>query len=259
MKKIQLKDFSEEKDYLYAEIKQALKVNDLKRFNIKVILVDEYDVISNVLGLLESNYKRRNIFISGSASDYGTWGEKRSWEFASLLSKEIINNGNNIVTGFGLGIGSCVISSALEEIYKSRTQRVEERLISRPFPQNTTGKIPIPELWTIHRNNMIQSVGISIFMFGNKIDSSTGTVIDANGMIEEFEICVKQGVVPIPIGVTGFTAKKIWGIVTGNFSKYLPDMQLEHEYQIIGHEGLKDEDIIQTVIRIINKLEKRKK
>jgi hypothetical protein len=258
MKKIQISDFLNEHDFLYAEIKQGLKVNDLKRFNIKVILVNEYVDITNVLESLEFNCKRRNIFISGSATDYGTWGEKRSLEFASLLSKEIINNGNNIVTGFGLGVGSCIISGALEEIYKSRNQRVEERLISRPFPQNTTGKILMPELWTIHRNNMIQNVGISIFMFGNKINT-LGKVIEANGMIEEFEICVKQGAIPIPIGVTGFTTKKIWEIVTGDFKKYVIDMHLESEYQTLGDESLKDEDIIQTVIRIINKLEKRKK
>lgn len=254
MKKVQPSDFKEEKEFLYAEIKQELKVKDLKRFNIKVLLVERYSEITDVLRVLEFNYKRRNVFLSGSASDYGEWGESRSLNFASLLSKRIIQNGNNIVTGFGLGVGSCIISGALEEIYQTRTNTVEERLITRPFPQSTTGKISLPELWTKYRNDMIENVGISIFIFGNKIDTSTGEVIEANGMIEEFEISVGKGAVPIPIGVTGFTARKLWEIVIADFDKYIPDKKLEPYYRVIGEEGHPDEEIIQNVVNIINHL-----
>lgn len=259
MKQVQREDFKDESDFLYAEVKQKLKVNDLKRYSIKVLLVKQYEDITNILKEVEQQYKRRNIFVSGSASDYGSWGEKRCLEFASNLSKSIINNGNNIVTGFGLGVGSCVIAGALEEIYKTRNQRVEERLISRPFPQNTTGQISREELWTKHRNNMIQNVGISIFLFGNKIDASTGTVIEANGMIEEFEISLYHGVIPIPIGATGFTAKKIWETVLDDFDRCVPAVELKDKYQLLGDESQADEALIKTVIEIVNKLEKRKK
>ncbi|MDR9857674.1 SIR2 family protein [Paenibacillus sp. VCA1] len=259
MKKVQRDDFKSESEFLYAEIKQNLKVNDLRRYSIKVLLVNQYEDITSLLKELEQQYKRRNIFVSGSASDYGTWGERRCLEFSSNLSKAIIKNGNNIVTGFGLGVGSCVISGALEEIYETRSQRVEERLISRPFPQNTTGQIPINELWTKHRNNMIQNVGISVFMFGNKIDSATGDIIDANGMIEEFEISLSHRVIPIPIGATGFTAKKIWETVLRDFDRYVPDAELKDKYQLLGDTSQTDEVLIRSVIEIVNKLEKRKK
>lgn len=259
MKKVLPKDFQNEQEFNYAEVRQNLKVNDLKRYGIKVLLVSEYEEITEVLNELEQHYKRRNVFVSGSATDYGTWGERRCLEFASHLSKGIINNGNNIVTGFGLGVGSCVISGALEEIYKTRNYRVEERLISRPFPQNTTGQIPLQELWTTHRNNMIQNVGISIFIFGNKIDALTGETLEANGMIEEFEISIKYGIVPIPIGVTGFTARKLWEMVIGDFERYVPDKTLKAEYQLLGEEGRTDNEVIHTVIGLVNKLEKRKR
>jgi len=259
MKQVQRDDFKEESDFLYAEIKQKLKVNDLKRYSIKVLLVSQYEDITAILKEVEQQYKRRNLFVSGSASNYGNWGEQRCLEFASNLSKKIIQNGNNIVTGFCLGVGSCVISGALEEIYKTRSQRVEDRLISRPFPQNTTGQIPIKELWTKHRNNMIQNVGISIFMFGNKIDASSGAVIEANGIIEEFEISVNHGAIPIPIGATDFTARKIWGTVISDFGRYVPQAGLEDKYQLLGDVNQTDEALINTVIEIVNMLEKRKR
>lgn len=259
MKKVQREDFNEETEFHYAEIKQKLKVNDLKRYSIKVLLVNEYPDITTILKELEQQYKRRNVFISGSASNYGSWGEKRCLEFASNLSKAIIKNGNNIVTGFGLGVGSCVISGALEEIYKTRSQRVEERLISRPFPQNTTGQIPLNELWTTHRNNMIQNVGISVFIFGNKIDISTGNVTQASGMIEEFKISLSCGAVPIPIGATGFTAKEIWETVMREFDCYVPIPSLKPLFSLLGDETKSDEALIKTVIEIIKKLANRNK
>ncbi|GGJ13626.1 SIR2 family protein [Paenibacillus hunanensis] len=258
MRKVQRKDFKKLKDFQYAQIKQNLKLNDLKRYSIKVLLVDEYEDITKILKDLEKQYKRRDVFISGSASNYGDWGEERSLRFASNLSKAIIDNDNNIVTGFGLGIGSCIISGALEKIYSKRNRKVEERLISRPFPQDTTGQIPLKELWTKHRNNMIQNVGIAIFIFGNKVDSSTGDIVEANGMNEEFEISLAQDVIPIPIGATGFTAKKLWNRVLDNFEDYVHDSKLKGSYQLLGDSNQTDEKLIETIIEIINKLEKRK-
>lgn len=258
MKRVQQVDYTDYKDFLYAEVQQDLKVKDLKRFNIKVLLVDRYEEITEVLRTLELNHKRRNIFISGSATVYGEWGESRSYQFANDLSKRIIQNGNNISTGFGLGVGSCIISGALEEIYKQRSTRVDDRLISRPFPQNAANGIVLKHLWTQHRNEMIDKVGISVFIFGNKVNEA-GDVVDANGMIEEFEITVEKRVIPIPVGVTGFTAKKIWDIVMDDFDLYVPENTLEQLYRNLGDEGQTDSEIIDTVIAIVNHLEKRKR
>ncbi|MBR9687733.1 hypothetical protein CWB36_19865 [Bacillus cereus] len=258
MKKVQRSEYEKESDFLYAEIRQELKIKDLKRFNIKVLLVEEYSEITDVLRVLEVKSKQKNIFISGSASNYGDWGEKRSFEFASSLSKQLIRNGNNIVTGFGLGVGSCVLSGALEEIYKVRTKRVEERLISKPFPQAAAAEVDLRKLWTIHRNNIIDNIGISIFIFGNKINESNGEVLDAEGVIEEFNISVDKGSMPIPIGVTGFTSKKLWETVMGDFNKYIPDQKLEKYYRVIGNDECKDEEVIRNVIHIINHLKRSK-
>lgn len=78
-----------------------------------------------------------------------------------------------------------------------------------PFPQYENEKKKLAERWTENRNEMISSAGICIFIFGNKIDDN-GEIVDANGMFEEFEIAKKTGKIIIPIGSTGFTAKKIF-------------------------------------------------
>lgn len=259
MKKVKEQDFKKKEEFIYSEVKQKLKSNDLRRYGIKVIFVNDYEEITKILQGLESYYKRKNIFISGSAHKYGNWSEQQAWEFASQLSKEMIKNGNNIVTGFGLGIGSCIIAGALEEIYETHSQRVEERLISRPFPQNVDGKMSKQKLWSVHRENMIKNVGIALFIFGNKIDTSTNTLVDANGMIEEYEICLKQGVIPIPIGKTGYIAEKLWEKVLVDMETFIKDKNLIEDYNLLNDKKLNNNETIKAVISLINKLEKRKK
>lgn len=254
MKRLTLADFENDTyRYSYALTKFNYKIEDLKRYGINVLLVDSYSEITDILKTVGTQCKRANIFISGSASDYGTWGVDRVGAFCSTLSKRLLNAKKNIVTGFGLGIGSFVISAGLEEIYYNQKDSIDKRLKLRPFPQVSSGGIDIKELWTNYRKEMLENVGISIFVFGNKFDSSHN-LINANGMIEEFDLSISSGAVPIPIGVTGFTTKDLWDKVISNFDKYIPDSSLKELYQAIGDGTKTDEEIIDCVIKIVNKL-----
>ncbi|WP_337982726.1 SIR2 family protein [Lysinibacillus sp. C5.1] len=256
MKKVNQKDYKTTDEFKYAEIKQELKIKDLKRYRINVLLVDEYEEITTILQHIENLVRRKNIFISGSASDFGEWGENKAFQFSTNLSKAIIRNGNNIVSGFGLGIGSCIIAGALEEIYERKEKHVEDRLKSRPFPQNSSGEIPLNELWTRYREEMLSNVGISLFIFGNKKDKTTGETILANGMEEEFNISIQNGSIPIPIGATGFTALRLWKIVMNDLEKYVKNDSLQSLYKDLGDSSKSEQELIETVIKIINKLTK---
>src|SRR5690606_13139787 len=126
-----------------------------------------------------------------------------------------------IVSGFGLGIGSIVINGALDYKINSNYRNLDDLLILRPFPQIQSGKNSIKEVWSEYRNDMISQAGISIFMFGNK--NVEDKIVDSNGMMEEFEICLTNGVVPIAIGMTGYVSKKLWKKTTESMDKYYPD------------------------------------
>jgi len=73
-------------------------------------------------------------------------------------------------------------------------------------------------------------------------------------MVEEFELSVSNGAVPIPIGVTGYVTKELWDTVINNFDKYIPDPSLKDLYQAIGDVTRTDEEIIDCVLKIVNKL-----
>ncbi|MDN3017177.1 SIR2 family protein [Paenibacillus sp. BSR1-1] len=254
MKKVNRVDYTTDDDFRYAEIKQELKIKDLKRYRINVLLVDEYQDITLILQHVENIVKRKNIFISGSAIEYGHWSEAGAFKFTSNLSRAIIKNRNNIVSGFGLGIGSCIISGALEELYERNENKIEERLKLRPFPQNTVGRIPLNDLWTKYRTEMMENVGISIFVFGNKEDKETGKITLANGMIEEFNIAIDNGIIPIPVGATGFTAENLWKTVMDDFDRYVGIESLKQLYINLNNHEKQPEELIEVVLYIVNEL-----
>lgn len=255
MKKIKRSDYSNDTEFQYAEIKQELKIKDLKRYKIIVLLVSEYQDITNILNRLEKSIVYKNIFISGSATTFGDWEEEEVYKFSANLSKAIVKKNSNIVTGFGLGIGSSVISGALEELYKMKEKNIEKRLKSKPFPQNSAGDMPIKELWTKYRKEMLTNVGISIFIFGNKKDENDD-IIEANGMLEEFEFSIKNGALPIPIGATGFTAHELWKKVNENFDRYIGIQSVKPLFEQLNNKDNSKKDLIRLVIDIIEEVER---
>lgn len=235
--------------YKEDEIKQNLRVKDLRRYGINTILVNEYDEITKVLQRIYIKYKLSNVFISGSAEEYGSFKNEISEEFIHKLSKRLVKEGYNVITGFGLGVGSFVINGVLDEVYSKRNF-IEDRLIMRPFPQKNSGDKSLNELWTEYRNEMISLAGVSIFLFGNKKDKESGEIINANGMIEEFEIAKLKDNFIIPIATTGYSSAVIMNEVKNDLQKY---WYLKESLSILESE--KDiNKIIDEVIKIINKI-----
>lgn len=198
-------------DFDYRKRKQELFIGDLKRVGIQTVLVDDYQEITEILLEVEKSQKQKTIFISGAAEDYAPYSQKAVESFVSSLTQEILKLGYRVVTGFGLGIGSSVISGAVKYLLENRLKIDEDHLILRPFPQNEEGK----QLWTAYRKDMISYAGISIFLFGNKIDSE-GKIVDSNGMQEEFDISKTNGNTLLPVGGTGSISRNLWKSVSDN-------------------------------------------
>jgi hypothetical protein len=222
IKKVNIDDFQNRADYEYEARKQELFIDDLKRYKIKALLIEEYSEITDILMAIEKRINHDNIFISGSAEDYGSWGKGKAIEFINDLSKRLIKENYDIISGFGVGVGSYVITGALEQIYLRNKVINDDRLVLRPFPQGIEDEEKRNTLWKKYRQDMISRAGISIFIFGNKKDSNTNEIIDANGVRSEFKIAREQGNILIPVGVTGFMATELWDIINNSFSDFYP-------------------------------------
>lgn len=245
-RKVNRNDYSEEMEYLYDLNKQKLFFEDLtKRYHIKPIVVDEYSEITEILKCIERKINSKNIFISGSAEEYGQWEETEAKDFIQLLSENIIARGYNIVSGFGLGVGSYVITGALNQIYMKDRKIDDKRLLLRPFPQGIVDENTRKALWKKYREDMISHSGIAIFIYGNKKDKATGKIVDADGMYEEFEIAKNQGKLIVPIGCTGYVAERIWNELSSQFETFYRNNSPELR---IAFEELNKKDTVENLI-----------
>lgn len=246
-------DFLDNESYLYAKIKQDLKIEDLRRYGIHSILIKEYSDITNILKEIEKRLKRSHIFISGAAHTYEPYTEEQAKELIHNLSYQLAKKEYKIISGYGLGIGSIVINGALEYKYQSNYRNLDDLLILRPFPQIQSGNKSIPERWTEYRHEIISQAGIAIFLFGNKLDKE-GNIVLSNGMEEEFDICLKHNVIPIPIGCTGHISKVLFEKIKQNnlYSEYA---ELLDSLNKLNQSNLNNEEIIFLVLNIIDKLQ----
>ena len=200
-------EYEEKEDFQYATIKQELMIEDLFKNGVKVHLIDNYEEITEILRVLSKRYKQRTVFLSGSAYDYSPLSEGEATDFIQTLSKKLVENGYNIVNGYGLGVGTYVINGVAEYAYSNRNIKVGDHLTLMPFPLSATSDKELSETWEEYRKEMIEKCGIAVFLFGNKFKE--GQVVSADGVEEEYEIAKKNGADLIPLGFTGWKAKEL--------------------------------------------------
>lgn len=258
-----LSDFeNNEEEYNYNNIKQDLKIKDLKRYGIQTILIDEYSEITELLKYLKLEIKKQNIFISGAVEDYSPYSQNRAESIINKLSYKIASKGNRIISGFGLGIGSSVINGVLEYTTENKKKHIDNHLLLRPFPQNITDNDKRKMLWRIYREDMLKDAGIALFFFGNKsiqdTDNNNGyKIIDSDGMREEYEIAKSLGVKVIPVGATGSISKKFWEELMQDFDTLYPDnSDLKKIITELGNYTVDDGKLIDLIIQAIEIIQK---
>lgn len=240
----------------YKRRKQELRVDDLKRFGIQTLLIDEYEDLPKILEAIETRFLKQTVFISGSAEEFGDWNRQDAQKFIHSLSASLVRHNFRIVNGFGWGIGSAVINGALEAIYSNPERYSEDQLVMRPFPQFASSPQDLQKLWEEYRQRMISLAGITIFVFGNKPDKD-GKIVEANGVIREWEIAVEKGRVVIPVGVTGFAAQRIWELVSEKPEVYYKDIEwIIPMIAELADSKLIRSELVDKLTRILQRLSK---
>lgn len=243
---------------LRTQRRQELRANSLKKYGLNPLWINDYSDITMILKEVESRFLRTTILISGSADDYGSFGENRAIELLHDLSKTLSQNSYKILTGFGWGVGSAVINGVLENMESERNQNMDNYLIMRPFPQFETKGKQLKELWSEYRQRFIPLAGIAIFVFGNRKNKTTGALEEATGVIDEFYIALENGLLLIPIGATGFVSESLWYKVINSFKDFFPNHEnLLVDFKTLGDSKVENSVIIQTVLKIINRLNSR--
>lgn len=244
------------KDFEYAQRKQDLVTQDLMRFNIRTIFVDDYVDVTRLLAAIDRRFRRRTVLISGSAADYGAWGQAATEEFMSTLAAKLIEMNLRITTGFGLGIGSAVVRGAVQQIYSANRRTIEDQLILRPFPVGITDETTRARTYTRYRDELAAQSGIAIFVMGNKVVD--GNVVLADGVRAEFEVAKSHGLHLIPIGASGWMAQELWNEVMGELGTYFTDdtSKIESMLQPLGQAINDPNDLLTPTLKLIEHLAK---
>lgn len=256
MRKSKRTDHTDDELFKYAQRKQHLRVDDLRRFGIQTLLIDEYDDIPRILREIRSRFLKKTIFVSGSAEEFGGWPKHEALGFVHSVASGLVGNGYRLVNGFGWGIGSAVINGALETIYGNPEKYSEGQLIMRPFPQFPTSTEDLPGLWESYRRRMIALSGIAVFVFGNKADKD-GSVIEAGGVVREFEIAIEIGAVPVPVGATGYASRYIFNEISKDPVRYYgSNLDVWDRVQELASDDVPHRELVGKLIQLLNILSK---
>jgi hypothetical protein len=236
-------------DFEYRRRQQDYFVKDLARIGIHALMVDDYADITRILRAVEARYRTRTIFISGSAHDFHPWLADAAGSFIESLSRSLIAKGFNVVTGFGLGVGPSVISGALQEIQANPKRNSPSQLQAFPFPVTDMSATARRTLYHRQRQRVIGMAGTAIFLFGNK-RNKRGTIVPADGVIEEFSIAKASGLNIIPVGATGWIAKDIAVEVAPLLSKR--SASFRRALSIVNNPASDSSSIVKSILAMAN-------
>jgi hypothetical protein len=235
------------KTFEYEKNKQQLQINDLQRYSIQTYLVEKFSEITGILEDIEKTYLMKNVFVSGSAINFGELGEERIRDLCMHLGERIVDEDYRLVSGVGLNIGDSVVKGSLLRLYEKGVSSIEKKLTVRPFPRNLPPGVNEAEFNQTYRESMIKKCGFAIFISGN---SRTAPEM-SRGILEEFAIASKLNKIPIPIGATGFAARHIWEKIEPDIDTVYSGQVPHHLFQKLNDPGLGNSELLDTVFTIM--------
>lgn len=207
--------------FQYRRRQQDYFVKDLERIGVHALMVDNYSDISRILLAVETCYRSKSVFVSGSAAEFTPWSPDKASQFLENLSAALVSQGSIVVTGFGLGVGPPIIAGAMSEILSKPRTHTSVQLQAHPFPAGASDQSTRRKLYTELRESMVKKAGIAIFVFGNR-RNARGKIEDAKGMLEELSLAREAGLYIIAVGATGWIAAEIAESLVGDSSLRTP-------------------------------------
>jgi hypothetical protein len=263
MRKVQVIDYLNDKNrfsetalekYIQDKKYQELRISDMTHYGIYTILVDDFEQITLMLQYLYNKYITNNVFISGgikpnNLSHYGKFNKhknegsnqlNRAESFLTLLGKSLIDNGFQIYTGFGAGVGNYILSGVLAS--KKNNPLNTDVTNSEIHISSLIGADD--ELKEKIRKRLIEQCSSTIILFGY------GKNKKKSGIFQEYKIAQDYGNYVVPVRSTGFAAKRIYDDLRSK--KKLPD-----NFKFLKDEQ-KVEEIVDGIIRILIEHKKEK-
>jgi hypothetical protein len=235
------------KRFEYELNRQALQIEDLQRYSIQTVLVDEYAEVTTLLESIEQGVHLRSVFVSGSAHEFGDFGENRMRDFCMHLGERLVDHDLKIICGMGLNVGDAVVKGALVRLFSHPETALERHLSLSPFPRSLPPDVVESEFNQRYRQSMIGNAGIAVFIAG-----TSRSAPESVGVLQEFEIAKQMGRIPIPVGSTGFAAKRIWETVNKDLDGTYGGAVSQRLFDRLNTPSLSNDEIIEAIFKVID-------
>jgi hypothetical protein len=240
----------------HAKKRFQLFTDDLQRYGIRTIVVDEFSGITEILRWLEQCYAQKNVFVSGSYPEDGDEAERGFiGRVARGVGRLIARRGLHLISGFGQVVGSNTVSGMIEELYSQRASPAElaKRVTVRPVREVSPEGMTIAEFKRRYREDMISQSGIVIVIGGRRADGI------APGALDEFEIATQQKKVVLPIAATGYAARQIHDRILERPEAHLPPGLTIELFRKLGPTTQSVDDIVATVDACLTVIQGRRR
>ena len=226
--------------------KQTLQIEDLQRYAIQTVLVDEYSEVTDLLLRISRRLELRNVFVSGSAHQSEEFGEDRMRDLCMLLGETLMRRDCRLICGMGLNVGDAVVKGALVRLFMTGDPPSERRLLLRPFPRNLPQDMGEAEFNESYRRAVIKPAGVAVFIAGTSRSAPV-----SKGVIEEYRIARELGKIPVPVGATGFAARQIWDEVKGSRESIYGGRVSERLFNRLADPRLSNKQIVAAIFDVI--------
>jgi hypothetical protein len=131
-------------------------------------------------------------------------------------------------------------------MFELKETPIERRLSLSPFPRNLPDNVSEAEFNHQYREAMIRKAGIAIFIAG-----TSRTAAESRGVLEEYAIARRMGKIPIPIGATGFAARRIWETIDAELQAVYDGTVSRDLFNQLNNPSLSNEQLVNAVFEIV--------
>ncbi|MFC7377730.1 SIR2 family protein [Brevundimonas sp. GCM10030266] len=251
-------DFKTDAEFEARAAQHRLWAQDLRRYGLITVEVDEYSEIPELLKQIERRVASMRVWVSGSWPLEGSAsGAADLYRLSEGVGGLIGRIGRDLVSGSGVLVGSAAIAGFIDALRQEGGWDLDRRLIVRPFLQPLEGKDPDRTQWAALRVEMSRYAGVVIFLGGAKLQD--GILVDADGVFAEYEAARAAGAFILPVGATGGAAKAIADNIRGSdipTTGVRASRPTDDELDRLGDPNNSSEILLAIIGDIINRLSK---
>jgi len=201
-------EYRSDEEYAAKKAQHDLWAEDLLRYGLVVIEIDDYEEVPELLAEVERRVKANRVWVSGSWPLVGSGDAQGTlvYSVADRLGVMLAEADGALVTGAGTTVGSGVLAGFLRGLGQSAWE-LDRRLTALPFPQPQPGEKSESGQWAKLRGQLAALSGTAVFIGGMKIIG--GKAVEADGVYAEFEAADQAHLFLLPIGATGGASLQI--------------------------------------------------